>query len=124
MGWMKRAQFYTRTQVRRRRPLRLLTASPCAPQLKCTLQKTEHQGAAATPTPVVPCNNLYCRLALHTPRGDGCATTGRVCPCARPRTRSPTPTTACSFTSLNHLRLLAGAHPRLPTSRPVRLPAC
>ena len=52
------------------------------------------------------------------------AATGRVCPCARPRTRSPTPTTARSFIRLKHLRLLASAHPRQPTSGPVRLAAC
>ena len=53
------------------------------------------------PTPAAPCNNIYRRRFV--PRGNGCAARGRVCPCARPRTRSPTATTACSFTSLNHL---------------------
>ena len=68
------------------------------------------------PTPAAPCNNIYRRRLV--PRGNGCAARGRVCPCARPRTRSPTPTTACSFTSLNHLRPPARQCASPPANKP------
>ena len=126
IGWLERAQRRTGTQVRRR-PHRILTPSHCAPQVRCTLQKTGHEGStcqsdnlsadralglrprtqspATTPTAANP-------FRIRPPLGDGCTIMGgcALVPAPAPA-RQPLPLPACS--------------PASTTARlRVRLPAC